>query len=79
MEDNLLTVRGERKLEHSSKEEGYLRTERFSGTFFRQFTLPDNVNSEEIKAVNKNGVLEILIPKVEQKTPKKIEVKICEA
>ncbi|MGD0466355.1 MAG: Hsp20/alpha crystallin family protein [Gammaproteobacteria bacterium] len=74
MENNVLTIKGTRTLERKLKEEKYSRIERFSGTFYRQFTLPDHVNSEAIKAKGKHGVLEVTIPKKERHVPKKIKV-----
>lgn len=76
MENNILTIRGERKLERKVKEENYSRMERFSGTFYRRFTLPDQADGENIRAKGKNGVLEITIPKKERNIPKKIEVRV---
>ena len=74
MENNVLTIKGTRTLERKLKEEKYSRMERFSGTFYRQFTLPDHVNSEAIKAKGKHVVLELTIPKKERHVPKKIKV-----
>ena len=74
MENNTLTIKGNRTLERKTKEEKYSRVERFSGTFYRQFTLPDHVNSEAIKAKGNHGVLEIIIPKKERHVPKRIRV-----
>ena len=74
MENNVLTIKGIRTLERNVKEENYSKIERFSGSFYRQFTLPDHVNGEAIKANSKHGVLEIIIPKKERHVPKKITV-----
>ena len=74
MENNMLTIKGMRTLERKLKEESYSRVERFSGTFYRQFTLPDYVNSDAIKAKSKHGVLEIILPKKERHVPKKIKI-----
>jgi HSP20 family protein len=78
LEHNVLTIKGHRKLELTTKEENYSRVERFSGAFCRQFTFPEYVNSEQIEATGKNGVLTILIPKKERHIVKKIEVKNLE-
>lgn len=78
LEHNVLTIKGHRKLERTTKEENYSRVERFSGTFCRQFTFPEYVNSEQIEATGGNGVLTILIPKKERHVAKKIEVKNLE-
>lgn len=75
MESNVLTIKGERHLERKEKEQGYSRLERFSGSFYRQFTLPESVESEQVQARCKNGVLAVIIPKKEPQTVRKIEVK----
>lgn len=75
LENNVLSIKGVRTLERNLKNDNYSRIERFSGSFYRQFTLPDHVNSEGIKAHGKHGVLEINIPKKERHTPKKISVR----
>lgn len=74
MDGQVLTLKGERKLERKVNEEKYSRVERFSGMFYRRFTLPDHVDAERIQAKSKHGVLEICIPKKERHTPKKIAV-----
>jgi HSP20 family protein len=74
MENNTLTIKGTRNLVRKTKEENYSRVERFSGTFYRQFTLPDHVNGDTIKASCKHGVLELTVPKKERHVPKKIKV-----
>ncbi len=78
MENNVLSIKGERKLERKVKEDNYTRTERFSGTFYRRFTLPDEANGERIQAKGKHGVLEISIPKKEPHIPKRIDVRVEE-
>jgi len=74
--DGALTIKGEKKEEKEEKGKLFYRTERSYGCFQRTFTLPENVDSEAIKAAYRNGVLELRIPKVEEKKPeaKKIEV-----
>lgn len=74
LEDGVLTVKGERSGRQESAAEGYRRRERVLGTFLRQFTLPDTVNAEQIRATVKDGILEIEIPKLEKPRPKKITV-----
>ena len=74
MENDVLTIRGERKEEKEEEKEGYKRIERVRGTFYRRFTLPDTADAEKISAKSKNGVLEITIPKQEKVQPRKIEV-----
>lgn len=76
MKNNTLTLRGERKIEREAKEENYTRIERFSGNFYRRFTLPDQVDPQGIKAKSRHGVLEITIPKKETYIPKEIDVQV---
>ncbi len=73
--DNILTIRGERKNGSGKKNGNYCRRERFYGKFQRSFALPENVNPESIRASQKNGVLDIYVPKPENKKPKRIQVK----
>lgn len=74
MEGGVLTVKGEKKSESKTEQEGYKRVERVHGSFYRRFSLPDSANSDAISAKCKNGVLEITIPKREAVQPKKIDV-----
>ncbi|MDH4070108.1 MAG: Hsp20/alpha crystallin family protein [Ignavibacteria bacterium] len=74
--ENVLTVRGEKKQEGESKDSNYRRVERSYGSFQRSFTLPGLVRSDETKASFSNGVLEIVLPKVEEAKPKVIDVKV---
>lgn len=75
MKRNVLSIKGTRRIDRNIKKEHYSRIERFSGLFYRQFALPaEHVNSEEIQAKSKHGVLEIIIPKKEGFISKKIEV-----
>ena len=74
MENGVLTIKGERKLEEKEEREGYKRVERVYGTFFRRFTLPDTADAEKVSASSKNGVLEVTIPKQEKVQPRKIKV-----
>ncbi|MGH8104256.1 MAG: Hsp20/alpha crystallin family protein [bacterium] len=76
VENNILTIRGEKKEEHEVKEENYYRQERSYGSFQRVFQLPRTVKADGINASFKNGVLEVTLPKVEAAKPKKIEVKV---
>ncbi|MEJ2639887.1 MAG: Hsp20/alpha crystallin family protein [Desulfosarcinaceae bacterium] len=71
---NMLTLRGERSEEKTDEKERYFRRERRFGSFTRSFALPENVDSETIKADYKDGVLNIVIPKPEGKMKKKITV-----
>jgi HSP20 family protein len=76
MENNLLTVRGERKLEQETKEENYHRIERSYGSFTRSFTLPNTVNPEDVKAAYTKGVLTIHMGKRAEAKPKQIKVSV---
>jgi len=79
VEDNTLTIRGERKLEKSVKEDNFLRVERAYGAFSRSFSLPHTVKAEDIKAEYKNGVLNVHIPKREESKPKQIKINVAAA
>jgi HSP20 family protein len=73
-EDGTLTVSGERKAEHESKNEGYYRVERAFGSFSRSLTLPQGIDPEAVSASFDRGVLEVSIPKPEEKKPRRIEI-----
>lgn len=74
LENNVLTLKGERKFEKDVKEENYHRIERSYGLFARSFTLPPNVKTEASEATFKDGVLTIRLPKVEEAKPRKITI-----
>lgn len=76
LENNVLTVRGERKFEKEEKEENFHRVERRYGTFTRSFTLPSTVNSEDVQADYDKGVLKIRLAKRAEAKPKQIKVNI---
>src|SRR6202790_2964892 len=76
VENNLPTIRGERKFEKSVSEENYLRIERTYGSFSRSFSLPNTVNSEAIGAEYKNGVLTVNLPKREESKPRQVKVTV---
>ena len=76
VENNVLTIRGERKFEKKVNEDNYLRVERACGAFSRSFSLANTVNSEGIKADYQNGVLTLRIPKREESKPKQIKVNV---
>src|SRR5580658_929571 len=76
IENNLLTIRGERKFEKSVSEENYLRVERTYGAFSRSFSLPNTVNPEAIGAEYKNGVLTVTLPKREESKPRQVKVTV---
>jgi HSP20 family protein len=76
VENNILTIRGDRKFEKQVAEENYLRVERAYGAFSRSFSLANTVNSEAIKADYQDGVLTLTIPKREEAKPKQIKVNV---
>src|ERR1700736_5285093 len=76
VENNILTIRGERKFEKKADEANYLRVERAYGPFSRSFSLANTVNSEAIKADYHNGVLTLTVPKREEAKPKQIKVNV---
>jgi HSP20 family protein len=79
VENNILTIRGERKFEKQADEKKYLRVERAYGWFARSFSLANTVNTEAIKADYKDGVLTLKIPKREEAKPKQIKVNVAAA
>jgi HSP20 family protein len=76
LENNTLVVRGERKFEQEEKQENFQRVERRYGTFVRTFTLPNTVNSENVKADYEKGVLRITLEKKAEAKPKQIKVNV---
>ncbi|HWQ36634.1 MAG TPA: Hsp20/alpha crystallin family protein [Blastocatellia bacterium] len=76
LENNLLTVSGERRLEHDDRREGYHRVERNYGSFQRSFTLPSTIDPNLINAVFENGLLRLTLPKRPETQPRAIEVKV---
>src|SRR5277367_6257494 len=76
VENNTLTVHGERKIEKEEKEENYRRVERHYGTFTRTFTLPQTVDTEKVSANYDKGVLKINLPKKAEAKPKQIKVNV---
>ena len=76
VENNILTIRGERKFEKKVNENNYLRVERSYGSFSRSFSLANTVNTEAIQADYKSGVLTLSIPKREEARPKQIKVRV---
>jgi HSP20 family protein len=76
VENNTLTVRGERKFEKEEKEENFHQIERRYGSFFRSFTLPTTVDSEHIDAGYVNGILKLELAKKPEAQPKQIKVNV---
>jgi len=73
-ENGVLTVSGERRFERSDEQKATARFERVEGRFVRRFTLPDNVQSDNIRARHSNGVLELTIPKAAAPEPKRVTI-----
>ncbi len=76
VEDNVLTISGERKSEREERKDGYYRVERASGSFRRSLTLPEGVDPESVQANFERGVLEVRIPKPEERKPHKVEISV---
>lgn len=79
VEDGTLYLKGERKYEHEVKEESYHRVERSYGSFARTFSLPRTINTEEIKADYKDGLLTLTMPKKEEAKPKTVKINVGQA
>jgi HSP20 family protein len=77
LENNVLTVQGERKRESEIKHEHYFRAERSYGAFSRSFTLPGTVNVDKIQAQYMDGVLTVTVPKAKEAQPRQIEVEVA--
>ncbi len=75
MDKGVLTIKGERRSESEDDSQSFRRVERSRGTFYRRFSLPESANAERIEATNKDGVLEVSIPKHEKVQPRKITIK----
>ena len=73
--DSTLTIKGERKAEHEARERGWYRVERSFGRFSRSLTLPEGVNAEGVTAAFDKGVLEVRIPKPEERKPRRVEIR----
>lgn len=74
LEDQVLTLRGERRFERDEEKDNYHRIERAYGSFSRSFRLPTNVETAKAKATFKDGLLRIELPKTEEAKPKKLEI-----
>lgn len=77
VENNTLSIRGERKFEKNINEENYLRVERAYGSFTRSFSLPNTVSPDAIRAEYNNGVLTVHLPKREESKPKQIKIGVA--
>jgi HSP20 family protein len=78
VEENVLTVSGERKADHEDTREGYVRVERSYGSFRRSLTLPKGVDAEAVSASFDNGVLEVRIPKPAERKPRRVAIQVGE-
>jgi HSP20 family protein len=76
IQDNVLTLKGEKKQEKEEKDKNYHRIERNYGSFCRSFQLPTSVKSDKVKASYKDGVLSVTLPKTEEVKPKEIPISI---
>ena len=76
VENETLTVQGERKFEKEVKEQSYHRVERSYGTFTRTFSLPNSIDADKVSAAYKNGVLTLTMPKKEEAKPKTIKIEV---
>ena len=74
VQDGTLVISGERKAEHERRERGFYRIERSFGSFNRSLTLPDGVDPDRIEASFSDGVLEVRIPKPEERKPRRISI-----
>ena len=75
LENNVLTIAGERKFEKDVKEESYHRIERAYGSFARSFTVPGNLRHDQVQAAFDSGVLTVTLPKADEAKPRKIDIK----
>jgi len=76
IENGVLTLSGERKVEPADEKSGYVRNEILGGTFSRSFTLPDTVDTDKIEADYKHGLLTVKMARKEEAKPKQIEIKV---
>lgn len=76
LENGLLTIRGEKKVEKSTAEDKTHRTECFYGSFFRSFRLPQHVEEDNVSAKYKDGILNLIIPKAAKAKPKEIKISV---
>ena len=76
LEDNVLTIAGDRKVETEVKRDGFYRLERATGAFRRSLTLPEGVDPEQVQATFDKGVLEVRIPKPEERKPRRVAIQV---
>jgi HSP20 family protein len=75
-EGDVLTLSGERKVDHEQRKDGFYRIERATGAFSRSLTLPEGVDVDAVTAQFENGVLEVRIPKPEQRKPRRVAIRV---
>jgi len=76
LDNGIITITGERRMEKEQKEANEIRVESFYGTFARSFSLPDDIDAGAIQAEQKDGVLKVRIPKTPAAAPKKIAIDV---
>jgi HSP20 family protein len=76
LEDNVLSISGERKAEHQDRQDGYFRLERGYGSFRRSLALPEGIDAAAVQASFAHGVLEVRIPKPEARKPRKVAISV---
>ncbi|MGH2856787.1 MAG: Hsp20/alpha crystallin family protein [Solirubrobacteraceae bacterium] len=76
LDENVLTISGERHSEHEQREAGWHRVERSSGSFRRSLRLPEGVDADAIRATFDKGVLEVTVPKPEQRQPRRVQITV---
>ena len=76
LDENVLTISGERRSEHDEQHDGYRRIERASGSFSRSLTLPDGVDAAGVRARFEHGVLEVTVPKPVQRKPQRVAISV---
>jgi HSP20 family protein len=76
LEDNVLTISGERRSEHEERGEGYRRIERATGEFSRSLTLPEGIDADAVQAHFEKGVLEVRVPKPEERKPRRVAINV---
>jgi HSP20 family protein len=79
IQDNTLTISGERGAEHEQHERGWYRVERQFGRFSRSLTLPEGIDAESVSASFDKGVLEVRIPRPEERKPRRVQIKAGES
>lgn len=79
LEDGTVTIKGDRKFEQETGENGYHRLERYRGSFARSFSLPDSVDTAKVNAEFRNGVLTVTLPKKEAAKPRSVKIGVSKS